>query len=153
VSLEDITWDDVVAMPGKFVVATGHYNEGICWMIRRGGASLCGYVGVRAGARTDDLLQLDEPDVDVHGGFNFGPTEGEDEDGFPKGWVWWGWDYGHYGDRFAVPARLTESGRTLFTAEGTAWTPAMVRDEILKMLPAFDVWLRKISGPSYGSIS
>lgn len=96
-------------------------------MIRRGGGSLCAYVGVPvshpwAGKHYDTI------EVDCHGGLTFS----DDGDGkmWPAGWYWFGWDYAHLGD-------VTTYDSSRFGLHDTEWTVPMVKAELLDAIPQF----------------
>jgi hypothetical protein len=105
------TW---VSADVSTVLAEG-FDQGARWLVLRGPASLCAYIGlpvdhplVRASASYDDLP------LDVHGGLTYS-NEGDGKH-HPAGWFWWGWDYAHAGDRCTYDL---ESGRN---ADEHLWT-------------------------------
>ncbi len=70
------------------------FDEGIRFIIMRGPASLCAYVGISvdhplAGKNYDDLP------IRAHGGLTYSREGG---DNYPAGYYWYGWDYAHGGD-------------------------------------------------------
>lgn len=66
----------------------------IAGMIRRGGASLCAYIGFPLWHPLSKI-DYDYIPLDCHGGLTFA----KNGDGwFPKGMRWIGWDYAHLGD-------------------------------------------------------
>lgn len=87
------SWEDVLeAEPGKVLYEDA--AEGCRFLIMRGPASLCAYVGVPeshplAGYNYDDVP------LRVHGGLTFSDKGGGT---FPEGWWWYGWDYAHCDD-------------------------------------------------------
>lgn len=73
------------------------YDEGIRFIIMRGPGALCAYVGIPekhplAGHDYDSLP------VSAHGGLTYS-RQGTDDDYRPVGFWWYGWDYGHIGDK------------------------------------------------------
>jgi len=73
------------------------FDEGLRFIVMRGPASWCAYVGVPkdhplAGFSYDDL-----PSVEAHGGLTFA-SEGNSKGSWPQGYYWYGWDYAHAGD-------------------------------------------------------
>jgi hypothetical protein len=67
-------------------------------MVMRGPSSLCAYVGI---PENHPLAGKDYRDLDIrcHGGLTFGCAGGQVEnDVYPAGYWWYGWDYAHYGD-------------------------------------------------------
>src|SRR5688572_17088313 len=88
------TWDAVVSAPVGHIFEDRH-EDGVRFLIMRGPAALCAYVGVPdshplAGQSYDDMP------IQCHGGLTYGDNGG---DKWPKGWYWYGWDYAHSGDR------------------------------------------------------
>jgi len=71
------------------------YQDGVRYIIMRGTASLCAYVGIPLDHPLAGFNYNDIPLNDVHGGLTFG-REGNGLR--PKGWFWYGWDYAHSGD-------------------------------------------------------
>ena len=70
------------------------FEEGVRFIVMRGPATLCAYVGIPlehplAGFDYDDLT------VRAHGGLTFAR---KGESAWPKDFYWYGWDYGHAGD-------------------------------------------------------
>lgn len=70
-------------------------------LVRHGGVSLCAYIGVPEDHWAADM---EEFDFDCHGGITL-RTLG-DGVSFPKGWYWYGWDYGHFGDKLNFPPEV-----------------------------------------------
>lgn len=71
------------------------FEDGLRFIILRGPASFCAYVGVPkdhplAGFDYDDLMG-----VSAHGGLTYA---GNGITGSPDGYYWYGWDYAHAGD-------------------------------------------------------
>lgn len=68
-------------------------------LIMRGPAAICGYIGVK---ELNPLYGKDyfDPDVDIdcHGGLTYSAM-GNDTFKRPSGYWWFGWDYGHWGDK------------------------------------------------------
>jgi hypothetical protein len=67
-------------------------------LIIRGPVAWCCYIGVPLSSPLAGLFYSDSPvsEFDCHGGLTFAGY-GDDESR-PKGWYYFGWDYGHYGD-------------------------------------------------------
>jgi hypothetical protein len=87
-------WKEVLdAKPGHIFV--DKFDEGVRFIIMRGPASLCAYVGV---PEEHPLAGFDYESlpVDCHGGLTFASKGTND---WPKGFFWYGWDYAHSGDR------------------------------------------------------
>jgi len=88
-----MTWEELKAKPIGTILHDV-FEEGVRFIVMRGPFALCGYVGIPsehplAGHDYDNIP------VEAHGGLTFG-AEG---DGLrPKGFYWYGWDYGHAGD-------------------------------------------------------
>ena len=74
------------------------FDGGVRFIVMRGPCSLCAYVGIPsehplAGFDSDELT------IDCHGGLTFaGEGDGENDKHRPKGFYWYGWDYGHLHD-------------------------------------------------------
>lgn len=71
------------------------FDEGLRFIIVRGPASFCAYVGIPkdhplAGFSYDDLIG-----ISAHGGLTYA---GKGVKGSPDGYYWYGWDYAHLGD-------------------------------------------------------
>lgn len=86
-----------LAVDERGTVYIDAFEEGVRYLIVRGGGSLCAYLGIPmahplAGKDYDDLP------LDCHGGLTFG-SEGDEHAGRKKGWYWYGWDYAHSGDK------------------------------------------------------
>lgn len=98
------------------------YENGVRYLIVRGPCALCAYVGV----------PLDHPlagrsyegiNLDCHYGLTFA-KEGAENNYRPAGWFWYGWDYGHLGDRSFYDLK---DGWDKGSIE---WTVPMVREQI-----------------------
>ena len=96
---ENLTADKVEEV-GKIVF--DEFDEGLRFIIMRGPYHWCAYVGIPsehplAGFAYDDLP------VDCHGGLTFSSDGGGERKGkpspWPEGYWWYGWDYGHLGDK------------------------------------------------------
>ncbi len=89
------TWDELKKLESGTILHD-IFDEGIRFIVMRGPAALCGYVGLPkdhplAGYGYDDLP------VQAHYGLTF---SGHGKSGsWPDGYWWYGWDYGHCGDR------------------------------------------------------
>lgn len=71
------------------------FDEGLRFIIMRGPFHWCGYVGI---SKDHPLAGLDYEDISfisAHGGLTFSSGA---RDGWPEGYYWYGWDYGHLGD-------------------------------------------------------
>lgn len=71
------------------------FQDGIRFIVLRGPASWCAYVGIPkdhplAGFDYDDLMG-----VSAHGGLTYA---GNGIEGVPEGYYWYGWDYAHSWD-------------------------------------------------------
>lgn len=100
------------------------YENGVRYLIMRGPAALCAYVGVPAdhplaGHSYDDLS------LECHGGLTFG-GEGGGKGSWPAGWYWYGWDYGHAGDKSFYDLKEGMAWR----ADDREWTVEDVQKEI-----------------------
>ena len=70
------------------------FDEGLRFIIMRGPASLCAYVGVPLDHPLAGHSYGDLP-MEAHGGLTYA-DKGEGK--WPEGFFWYGWDYAHYGD-------------------------------------------------------
>lgn len=104
---EAFTWDELANMEGTSILRDW-FDDGVRCLIMRGPAALCVYLGVSsshplAGHEYDDLP------INCHGGLTFA---GEGDDTYrPSGFYWYGWDYGHAGDRSFYDLKLPEALR------------------------------------------
>lgn len=116
------TFEDVVNAEAGFAFLD-EFEDGIRFVILRGPASLCAYVGVSpshplAGWDYDDLP------ISAHGDLTYAGT-GVYGDGET---YWYGWDYTHSGDYSTYYDERPLSGFPRDRNE-TKWTPAMVYDD------------------------
>lgn len=90
---QEAGWQQVVAAEANHVFYDA-IEEGVRVLIMRGPFHLCAYLGV---PEAHPLAGFDYNDLPmhVHGGLTFC---GEGKNGWPEGWYWYGWDYGHSGD-------------------------------------------------------
>ena len=89
-------WQQVVdAKPGTILL--DRFDEGLRFLIIRGPFNLCAYVGV---PETHPLANhnYDNLPVECHGGLTFAELGGQKGEIWPKGFFWYGWDYGHCDD-------------------------------------------------------
>lgn len=93
--------------------------DGISYAIVRGPHSLCAYVGV---PKTSPLYGRDYNDVPIrcHGGLTY---SGSNIDGLSSDIRWFGWDYGHAGDKSFYDVGVVTGEQE--------WTPDDVRDDSL----------------------
>lgn len=115
--LANVSWADVVAAESGHVFLD-KFEDGLRFIIMRGPASICAYVGVPeshplAGHSYEDLP------VQAHGGLTFSDKGGKS---WPEGFWWYGWDYAHSGDFCTY-----DETRTYKTnREEKKWTPSEV---------------------------
>lgn len=71
------------------------YAYDVRYLVVRGPMALCAYVGVPV---DHPLAFVDYSSLPLqcHGGLTF---SGEGSTSLPSGWYWFGWDYGHPGDK------------------------------------------------------
>ena len=74
------------------------FTNGLRFIIMRSKLHFCGYVGIPNGHPLVGFDYNDFSFVEAHGGLTF---SGEGE-GWPEGYYWYGWDYGHVGDKIYV---------------------------------------------------
>ena len=122
------SWDDVIKSEVGHVFHD-EFTKGMRFIILRGPASLCAYVGLPlehplSGQSYDDLT------VDCHGGLTFS-KEGDGKH-LPKSYWWYGWDYAHCDDASTYDARYP------LNRNGKQWTSEMVKDESFSALYDFE---------------
>lgn len=105
------------------------FDEGVRCLIMRGPSALCAYLGVPidhplAGRGYDSIP------LDCHGGLTFSRAG---EGSYPKGFWWFGWDYGHCDDRSFYDL----DRKTNFNRGGHEWTVDEVKREIESVLYNF----------------
>ena len=71
------------------------FDEGLRFIIMRGPASWCAYVGIPKDHPLAGFSYGDIGFINAHGGLTFA-SEGEKQ--WPEGYYWYGWDYAHPGD-------------------------------------------------------
>jgi hypothetical protein len=135
--IETVRWEDVCKAERGYTFVD-RYEDGVRFLIKRGGASLCAYVGIPENHPLADhsyeLLPLH-----CHGGLTFGDKG--DGEMFPAGFFWYGWDYAHCGDRscydddeemraaIGMPIRIER--------DETRWTPELVEKDVWLALSQF----------------
>ena len=72
-------------------------DGGIRFIVMRGPCSICAYVGIPSEHPLAGFHYNEIP-VRAHGGLTFS-GEGEGAKWRPEGFYWYGWDYGHSGDK------------------------------------------------------
>jgi hypothetical protein len=108
-----------------------YFEDGVRVLILRGPASINCYLGIPsshplAGFGYDDLP------VECHGGLTFG-KEGND-DPFPKGFYWYGYDYGHADDMSFYELKYPEIKQL---REEHPWTPEEVKKDTWSAIYTF----------------
>jgi hypothetical protein len=74
------------------------WDEGLRFIVLRGPASLCAYVGVAEHHPLACVDNYDDLPVQAHGGLTYGKKGGGEKAFLPTGFMWWGWDYAHCDD-------------------------------------------------------
>lgn len=103
------------AEPGK--VFYDAFEDGIRVLVLRGPFHMCAYLGIPedhplAGFSYDDIP------LRVHGGLTY---SGEGVTGAPEGFHWFGWDYGHAGDKCVYHDGIPDHHK-----DSHGWTPKEV---------------------------
>lgn len=122
-TVTQITWSQM-AQDAKGTIYVDKFDGGLRFIIMRGPASLCAYIGVPidhplAGFEYDDLP------IRAHGGLTLS-SEGNGTV-FPSGFWWYGWDYAHsgdycfYDDKIGFP-KLTAQKWSVLEVESDSWT-------------------------------
>lgn len=121
---EVYTWEQV-SKAESGTIFLDKFDEGIRFIIMKGGSSLCAYAGIPidhplSGFNSDDLP------IEAHGGLTFcGGSDASDK--FPKGFYWYGWDYAHSGDYCDYYDKPPLIGRD--RSDETKWLPKMVEKD------------------------
>jgi len=71
------------------------FDEGLRFIVMRGPFHWCGYVGIPEEHPLAGLSYDDISFISAHGGLTYA---NEASKNWPKGYFWYGWDYGHPGD-------------------------------------------------------
>jgi hypothetical protein len=133
--LNSITFEQLKKDPiGKIYI--DRTKDNIRFIVLRGPASLCAYLSVTGDAgkllAVENAIdrEKDELDFRCHGGITF---HGQGRL-LPPGY-WFGWDYGHAGDRFLFEDTIP--GGTLHDRADIAWTPEMVDEDSKSSIAEF----------------
>lgn len=134
---EQAVWDLLQHEVGY--IAADFYEKGVRVLIMRGPAAWCAYVGVPIDHPLTDFGYDDIP-LNCHGGLTFA-GKGKKDSGWPEGWFWFGWDYGHVGDRFgfadpkarALISSFDHSDEKMWTAEAVKQEAQMVAWDFAKL--------------------
>ncbi len=123
-------------------IAADYEENGVRVLIMRGASSLCAYIGIPedhplAGFKYDTLP------IRCHGGLTFGQkgqgrrvTDDGTERGWPEGYYWYGWDYGHSGDYATYYDEMPS------LAGGHKWTVAEVKAETWSVTYYFEILMK-----------
>ena len=90
------SWEDLNALKSGTIIHD-IFDEGVRFLVMRGPASLCAYVGIPVKHPLAGFDYNDLPNVDAHGGLTFASL-GSKESSWPEEFYWYGWDYGHSRD-------------------------------------------------------
>lgn len=105
---------------------------------------LCAYIGV---PESHWMANMEELDFPCHRGLTFNAPGG---DGLrPAGWYWYGWDYGHAGDRLQLPEALMsvmDDAMKNFFLGGKAWTAEEVELDLIDAAIALKAALSAAGG-------
>lgn len=134
-------WQEVVTKQAKETVYYGEYGKDIRILVRRGGASLCAYVGIPIEHPLAGFFYDDMP-LDCHGGLTF-CEEGKKDNDWPEGFYWYGYDYAHAGDYMTYYDTLPSSTslknlKVLALREDRKWTIKDVKAEAESVAYDFD---------------
>ena len=107
-------------------IAADFYEQGTRILIMRGPASWCAYIGIPLDHPLANY-EYDDIPLQCHGGLTYA---GEGGGGWPKGWFWYGWDYGHSGDMFGFADSKTREITSQFDhSKDKMWTADEVKEE------------------------
>lgn len=132
-----LTWKELVDMkPGT--VLKDWFDEGVRCLILRGPSALCAYVGVPidhplAGFNYDDVP------LRCHGGLTFSAKG--DGSMRPKGFYWFGYDYGHCNDYafyYNEPGGMVLESR----GEDKKWMVKDVEDDMWSVVYDFKMLMK-----------
>jgi hypothetical protein len=123
---DKLTFEECAAKERGFVFVD-RFDEGVRFLILRGGVSLTAYVGVPESHPLAGFSYDDVP-IECHGGLTFGDSG--DGKFHPKGFYWYGWDYSHCGDfsfcdldrTYDRPVSLDEKKWTVADVENDSWS-------------------------------
>jgi hypothetical protein len=107
----EFTWEQLKSTE-KGTILHDEEKQGVRFVIRRGLLSLCAYVGCLIDYPLANK-HYDEIPLSVHGGLTFS-CEGNGVY-LPKGFYWYGWDYGHAGDK------TFQDDMIIFNKNGKEW--------------------------------
>jgi hypothetical protein len=113
--MKDKTFEEI-AKDGVGTIYHKSLEDGVRFVILRGPASLCAYLGI---PNDHPLANQDYDNIplDCHGGLTYGHDYlNKKKDGY----FWYGWDYSHSGDK-----SFYDIGRER-DCDDTEWTPEMV---------------------------
>ena len=118
---EELSFKELAGLESGTILEDA-YENGVRYLIMRGPCALCAYVGVPldhplAGKDYDSIP------LDCHYGLTFA-KEGAEDNYRPAGWFWYGWDYGHSGDRAFYDLK-DNRGRG-----DVEWDVSMVKEQI-----------------------
>jgi hypothetical protein len=121
----DRTFEEI-ANDKKSTVYADFIEDGIRCLVLRGPCAMVAYLGIPL---KHPLAGKDYNDIplSVHGGLTFG-EKGKEGGNWPKGYYWYGWDYGHSGDKpfYALDPTLGIS----YHSNDHGWTAKEVIPEI-----------------------
>lgn len=137
------TWEEMEDAEIGEVFETG-FVFGVPYYILRGPCCPCVYLGVTknhpmAGIHYDDLP------IKCHGGLTY--SDYGNNHPLPSTHYWFGWDYGHYGDKmFELGSNFTSPNALNSIGEGYEWTKRHVWGDVLgtakdfvKIMRAFEI--------------
>jgi len=120
-----MTWEELKNLKSGTILKDWYDGEVRC-LILRGPVILCAYIGVSIGSPFAGK-HYSEIDLDCHGGLTFsGKGDGKYR---PKGWWWYGWDYGHLGDSVFYDS--------VFEQDNQQWLVEDVEREIKQAIEQF----------------
>lgn len=117
-------WEVLDIAPGTIV--SDEYVEGVRVIVMRGPVALCAYLGIPSSHPLAGYSYDDIP-LQCHGGLTFG-KEG-DGPFWPKEFYWYGWDYGHAGDRATYSYESPLKEKFSLRDNEKEWTVKEVKEE------------------------
>lgn len=138
----EMTWEELHEVkPGT--ILHDEIDEGVRFIIMRGPAALCAYVGVPSAHPAAGLDYNDVP-LRCHWGLTFageGSTP-EKPNSWPAGWFWYGWDYGHCDDASFWDVKERSIAPSL--SRGKQWTVKEVKDDSWSTVYDFQKYVKGI---------
>lgn len=126
------SFPDLAAYPRGHVFAD-RFEDGVRFLIMRGGGSLTAYLGIPSEHPLAGFQYNDLP-LECHGGLTFSEAGSGKER--PAGFWWYGWDYAHFGDRSFYDLKYP------WEADAKEWTVEEVEADAKQTIEGFKALAR-----------